>query len=510
MATDVYFPGLMSSARILLSLMPSFGFLLAVHMAIMRCRPDIVDYNNRVRDVSAKDMHQFYDFIVIGAGSAGAVIANRLSENPHWSVLLLEAGDDEHVLGDLPMLMPALHLTEKDWQFRTEPDEGYCLSMKDGVCAWPRGKSLGGSSAINAMLYARGNKRDFDIWEDLGNYGWSYDKILHYFKKSEEMRIPEFRDDPYHGKDGYLSIEYFRFRQPLYKYFMSAVQEMGYGIIDINGETQTGFCTPQGTLRDGLRCSTSKAFLRPASKRKNLHISMHSFVEKILIDETSKKAYGVQINKNGEKMEVYARNEIILSAGAIQSPQILMLSGVGNAEHLLSNNIKPLVHLPGVGENLQDHVAFGGNPYLYEENEALGLKMETVFSDETINDFVDKHEGLLYNLPECEVLGFVKTKYANQSDDFPDIQIYMGAFAYNSDGGLFAKRDLRLDDNMYAAVYEDIIYKPAYSAVPMLMRPKSRGYIRLKDNDPYSKPLIYPKYFEHPDDLKVLVSIIHR
>lgn len=508
MGEKVFLPGLVSSARIIMSLIPGFGFLLAMHYAIINHRPDIIDQYNRVNDIKAEDMHLSYDFIIIGAGSAGSVVANRLSENPDWKVLLLEAGEDENIIGDLPMMMPVLHLSEMDWQFQTEPDKGYCLSMKDGVCAWPRGKMLGGSSSLNAMLYARGNKKDFDIWEQLGNSDWSYDKILKYFKKSEDMRIPEYINDPYHGKNGYLSIEYFRYRQPLYKYFLGAVEDMGFKIIDINGEKQTGFCTPQGTLRDGLRCSTSKAFLRPASKRENLHISLKSFVEKILIEPNTKRVYGVQFNKGGNIIKAYAKKEVILSAGAIQSPQILMLSGIGNVKYLLKNNIKPLIHLPGVGENLQDHVAFGGNPFLYEEDESLGLKMETVFSDETIKSFTEDHQGLLYNLPECEVLGFVKTKYANKSEDFPDIQIFMGAFAYNSDGGLFAKRDLRLDDNMFATVYEDILYQPAYSAVPMLLRPKSKGYIRLKNNDPYSKPLIYPKYFDHPDDIKVLVSKI--
>lgn len=499
----------LSSARILFSLLRGFGFLVSLHRGILESRPDIVDVEYRVRDVDHYALHPAYDFIVIGGGSAGAVMANRLSENPKWTVLLLEAGKDEEVMVDPPFLMPALFMTAMDWQFTTEPDDGFCLAMTDGKCNWPRGKVLGGSSSMNAMLYVRGNKRDYDLWETIGNHGWSYNQVLPYFKKSEDMRIEEYKDSPYHGTGGYLTVENFQYKQPIWEYFMLAAKELGYDWLDFNGEKQTGFMNPQATIRDGLRCSTAKAFLRSASHRENLHISLNSHVEKILIEKYSKKAFGVKFKKDryGSR-KVFAKKEVILSAGAIQSPQILMLSGVGDFEYLQNLDIKPLVNLPGVGQNLQDHVAMGGRPYLYEthDGEDLGLNYNESITDEAIKDFTESHKGILYNLPECEAIGFVKTKYANISDDWPDVQLFMTAFADNSDGGIFSKRGTRLSDVNYQVVYEDVIFKPAFSLVPLLLRPKSRGYLRLKDNDPYSKPLIYPNYYTHPDDIKVMVS----
>lgn len=508
----VYLPGLISSARILITLLPTVGFLLSLQMAIMLHRHDIVDHDNRVVNVQKEDMFKYYDFIIIGAGSAGAVLANRLSENPKWNVLLLEAGKDEHVLADIPFAMPALHITEMDWQFTTEKDKGYCLAMRDGICAWPRGKVLGGCSTVNAMLYIRGNKKDYDSWEKMGNPGWSYESVLPYFKKSEDMKIPEFMNGTYHGTGGYLTVEKYKFKLPITKLFLDAGKDLGYDIRDVNGEKQTGFTESHGTLRNGLRCSTAKAFLRSASKRKNLHVSTESHVEKILINDRTKRAHGVLFNKNGEKVAVYSNREVILSAGSIQSPQILMLSGIGEEKQLKEHGIKVKVNLPGVGYNLQDHVAMGGRPYLYDEKHKMGLNLEHVLGEESIRQFAYEHDGPLYDLPECEAMAFVNTKYANKSEDWPDIQLFLGAFSDNADGGLFWKRDIRLGDDSFASIYEDIIFKPAYSAVPLLLRPKSRGYIKLKSKDPYDKPLIYPNYYTHPQDIKVMVkySILYK
>lgn len=227
---------------------------------------------------------------------------------------------------------------------------------------------LGGSSVLNAMIYVRGNRHDYDQWEALGNTGWSYDQVLPYFKKSEDNRNPYLSQTPYHGRGGYLTVQESPWRSPLALAFVKAGEELGYLNRDINGEQQTGFMIAQGTIRRGSRCSTAKAFLRPIRLRKNLHISMHSQVTKIMFDTSGEepRATGVQFVRDGRMHKVRARKEVILSSGAIGSPQILMLSGVGPAEDLAQHDI-PLVRDLKVGHHLQDHVGLGGLTFLVDD-----------------------------------------------------------------------------------------------------------------------------------------------
>lgn len=498
----------LSNTRILFSLVPGLGALIVLRMAIHLYRPDIEDAEHRVRDHPFDHLQECYDFIIIGGGSAGSVLANRLSENPNWTILLLEAGSDENVLSDVPVLFPVLQTSSIDWQFVTEPSDKYCLSMIDRRCKWPRGKALGGSSVLNAMLYIRGNKRDYDYWEKLGNVGWSWSNVLQYFLKSEDMRIPYYQNDPYHSTGGPLSIEYFNYEQPITKHILEAGEQLGYKIADVNGEYQTGFTRSHATVREGLRCSAAKAFLRPASKRRNLHVSVYSLVEKILIDE-HKRAFGVQFKKHGKEKIIKASKEVILSAGAIQSPQLLMLSGIGDTEHLNEFGIYPVSHLPGVGNNLQDHIAMGGHSYLfdnpYDNGTDYSFNILSVFTIGALIDFAVHKKGPMYCMMEAEAMAFVKTKYADPQDDYPDIQLFIAPTADNLDGGIFGKRANGLTDEVYADLYENILFEPSFSIVPLLLRPKSRGYIKLKDANPVSPPLIYPNYFTHPDDMKVMV-----
>ncbi|XP_054004437.1 glucose dehydrogenase [FAD, quinone]-like [Hylaeus anthracinus] len=248
-------------------------------------RPDITDAENRIQPVPFSEIKSSYDYILIGGGAAGCVLANRLTENDTCTVLMLEAGPDEPEVCDVPYAYNILQGTEADWQFKTESSNTSCLAMKDHRCSWPRGKALGGSTILNGMIYIRGNKKDYDTWEELGNPGWSYKSVFPYFKKSQDMRIDEFEGSPYHSTGGLQTVEYFKYRTPVVDYLMKAGPEMGYEVVDSNGPKQTGFMVSQSTVRDGLRCSTEKAFLRPASKRKNLHVSVNSLVEKILVRE---------------------------------------------------------------------------------------------------------------------------------------------------------------------------------------------------------------------------------
>lgn len=264
----------------------------------------------------------------------------------------------------------------------------------------------------------------------------------------------------------------------------------------------------QGTIRDGLRCSTAKAYLRPASKRPNLHVALDAHVNKILIHDTTKEAYGVIFYRNGKQYMVFSGKEVILSAGAIQSPQILKLSGIGPKEELWYHSIPVLYNSPGVGENLQDHVAMGGANYLIKNpisNETLSFIIPKLLTIPAARQFIFDHTGPLYAMPACEVMAFVNTKFQNSNEDWPDIQFLMGSYADGSDGGLYGKKAAGMSDEYFSHVYESIIYKDAYMVVPLLMRPRSRGRILLKSNNPKDYPLIYANYFQDPYDLAVLV-----
>lgn len=324
------------------------------------------------------------------------------------------------------------------------------------------------------------------------------------------MRIPHLRNHPLHGTTGPIGCEHYRYVSPLAEIFLEAASEMKLlnPKNDYNGESQTGFSRSQGSLKDGLRCSTAKGYLRPIRHRENLHISVKTFVEKILIHPETKEAYGVQFVKEDRRYVVFASKEIILSAGAIQSPQLLMLSGVGRRTHLEKHGISVIHDSPGVGENLQDHVASGGGSYLITNpvgNETLSIVMPRVMQVDSIRKFVFDQRGPLYAMPACEIMGFVNTKYQDPKLDRPDVQFFLASFADSSDGGMFGKRASGMSDDYYAEVYEQILFRDAVMVLPLLLRPKSRGKIRLKDANPQSHPLIYPNYYDHPHDLEIMV-----
>jgi glucose 1-dehydrogenase (FAD, quinone) len=335
--------------------------------------------------------------------------------------------------------------------------------------------------------------------------------VIHYFKKLENMRIPHLVDHPLHGTTGPMTCEFYRYASPLSEIYLEAAAEMNMlnPNNDYNGETQTGFARSQGTIRDGLRCSTAKAYLRPVRHRDNLHVTLKSHVEKILINPKTKVAYGVLFSKENKKYAVFASKEVILSAGAVQSPQILMLSGVGPKAHLEEHEIEVIHDLPGVGENLQDHIASGGGSYLIQNpisNDSLSLIVPKLMQVDSIRNFAFNSRGPLYAMPACEIMAFINTKYQDPAEDRPDIQLFLASFADSSDGGMFGKRASGISDDYYAEVYEQIIFKDAFMILPLLMRPQSKGKILLKDKDPKTAPLIYPNYFAVEKDLQIMVS----
>lgn len=291
-------------------------------------------------------------------------------------------------------------------------------------------------------------------------------------------------------------------RTPLSIAFLQAGKELGYEIRDLNGAKQTGFMLSQGTLRRGSRCSTAKAFLRPVRSRRNLHIAMHSQATKVLIHPSSKKAYGVQFVRNNHPQIVRARREVILSAGAIGSPQLLMLSGVGPKEHLESFNIPVLSDLK-VGHNLQDHIGLGGLTFLVDDPitftkaryQTMAVAMEYILNE----------RGPMTSLGGVEGLAFVNTKYAPESGLWPDVQFHFAPSSVNSDGDQ-VKKITGLRDSVYNTVYKPLKNAETWTILPLLLRPKSTGWVRLRSKDPNIYPDINPNYFTHKEDILTLIE----
>ncbi len=285
------------------------------------------DQLNHISLIARKVWDQEYDYIVIGAGSAGSVMAARLSEDPTKTVLLLEYGLAENFISDIPSVDFFLQRTPMDWNFETEPQTDSCFGLNGRKSLWARGKAFGGSSAINSMIYARGNPRDYDKWAADGATGWSWPEIFPYFIKSEDNRDPAFIASGYHGVGGPLTVSSPTSPAKASEAFRDSGPYLNYPIGDFNGPKQSVSALTQRTIRDGKRCSVSKAYLEPIVSRPNLHILGNSYVRKILFNN-KKRATAVEFDRFFERYVVNASNEIILSAGSINSPKILMLSGM--------------------------------------------------------------------------------------------------------------------------------------------------------------------------------------
>lgn len=472
-----------------------------------------------------------YDFVIIGAGSGGSVLANRLTENPNWTVLLLEAGGDESFLTDIPLMAAIWHITDYNWGYKSPPHEewrnrndGYCLSMKEGKCNWPRGKVLGGTSVINFMIYMRGDRRDYDSWSAQGNPGWSYEEVLPYFLKSENSKL-SYQEDEYHGRGGYLDVTNPPFVSKLREPFLQSAEEMGYSVGDCNGQRLAGFCVVQANLRRGRRVSASKAFLNPIMYRKNLHISKFSHVTKIIIDENNRVATGVEFMKNGQKYRVRAKKEVLLSAGAFNSPQILMLSGIGPRDHLESLGINVLEDLP-VGENLQDHISQSTLTFLVNDTVTI---VESRVATNLVNTFnyLFKGTGPLTVPGGAEAIAFINTKnvFRNEMDgnrtwrsegdvrtntvvaneDVPDIELVLGLGALTGDTSGSLRSLFGVTDEFYQRVFKDYEGQDAFSIVPVLLQPKSKGRVQLRSTNPFDWPIIEANYFQEEDDLDTMV-----
>lgn len=448
-----------------------------------------------------------YDYIVVGAGSAGSVLASRLSEEkPRSMVLVLEAGKAEMLLTDIPALGPYFQRTDYAWSYAMQHQSGICMGMEEQRCPWPRGRALGGNSVINNMVYSRGRPQDWDRIAQDGNYGWSYNEILKYFMKSERVELKRYKNAQYRGQDGELTVENVPFRTGLAEAFLEAGRINGHPTVDYNAPEGLGFGYVQTMARKGHRLSAAKAFLHPHKRRRNLHIITEARASKIVIEPQTKRAYGVEYFRNGKKYKARCRKEVILSAGPVASPQILMLSGVGPQEHLQSLGI-PVIKDLKVGKTLYDHISFPGVIFQLSTTNASILE-EKVATLPNLIQWMQYGDGLFSSPAIIEGIGFIKTSQSEDPEQVPDVELISLGGSLASDSGGAVRRGMRMSDHTYYRAFGSLHGRDTWSAVPVLLHPRSKGYLELADSSPFSFPKLYGNYLTDAKDIATFKEAI--
>jgi choline dehydrogenase len=419
-----------------------------------------------------------FDYVIVGGGSAGCVLANRLSADPAVKVCLLEAGPpDTHWAIHIPVGMLWLMRSKVlNWQFHTEPEP----ALGERRLYWPRGRTLGGSSSINAMCYTRGHPSDYDAWAAQGNHGWSFSDVLPYFKRSQDQARGA---SEFHGVGGPLHVSDFASPTALTQTFIEAGVQAGFPhSTDFNGANQEGVGLFQTTQKKGLRWSTAKGYLKPVRHRANLTILTNAHAHRVLFEGT--RACGVLVQRAGVIERITARREVLLSAGALQSPQLLMLSGIGPGAHLQSHGVKTLVDLPGVGQNLQDHL----DVMVVHEGKrwrSTGLTPLTVLKGPWELARLAMRGAGMFTSNGAEGNAFIKS---SPEEPIPDLQLHFMPARMRDHG-----RDLRY------------LTGQGFSVHVCYLRPKSRGSISLASADPMAAPAIRANYLSHPEDMRKMV-----
>ncbi|XP_071448649.1 glucose dehydrogenase [FAD, quinone]-like [Hetaerina americana] len=495
--------------------------------SVLKTQCELVDplrckYNAKKDDIFRPFV---YDFIVVGAGSAGSVVASRLSELRRWNVLLLEAGGPEPTAAQVPAMYFNYHGSGIDWDFKTEPQEMACLSMPGRQCRWPRGKVMGGTSVINGMMYVRGSPRDFDVgWAQEAGLGpeWSFRNVLPFFMKSEDNQDISDMDAGYHKQGGLLTIQRFPHKPPLADILLAAGREMGIPTLsDLNGvrgdptasrsvgSTGEGFAVAQATIRNGSRLSTARAFLRPSLDRGwgNLRVLTRARVARVLVSGGA--ARGVEFisedDPERQVQRVYATKEVILCAGAVQTPQILLLSGIGPKEHLEEMGIPVAKDLPGVGSNLHNHVS-AHVPFELPADDVM--ESGTALGEDTLTEYLQKRTGPLSSTGLSQVTALINSQYADPLHGQPDLQIFFTGYMANcsASGESSNRMDPGLVERYSSLLGSRVGDKRRVWITPTVLNAKSRGEIRLKSTDPFDSPLIRPNYLTHPHDVAVLID----
>ncbi|XP_055692366.1 glucose dehydrogenase [FAD, quinone]-like [Lutzomyia longipalpis] len=443
-----------------------------------------------------------YDFIIVGAGTAGSVLANRLSENRDWKILLVEAGGDPPIESTVPSLLASLPRTTNDWQYTIESSNHSTYTGR-----WPRGKMLGGCSSINGMLYVRGNRGDYNNWEALGNPTWGWENILKYFKKSENNRDPIVYKNyggKYHATNGSLAVKLVDEVSTISFDIIRAAQEMEYKfLLDPNAMDHIGFTFNQANLRDGVRESAATAFLAPIRNRTNLHVVKNAQVINLLIDKEGVVS-GVRMLLQGKRiLRALARKEVILSAGAINTPQILMLSGLGPAQHLQNMNL-PVFRNLSVGKNLQDHPGII-LAFKFDQSTAAAYSQDDLLRD--FSQYLMNRTGPFASTGPMYTVGYVNTH--DPQAKFPDYQYLHMDFQKNQTAML--RRSLRFFGyNDYIAEIGAAAATDAHVLLVLAtyLTPQFRGEILLRGSNPTDKPRITANYFTRPYDIDSYVRAI--